>query len=42
VENVLGVLGIAVFIVCVVSLAMGVTWTVVKLSPSPSKKKQSS
>lgn len=39
-ENVLGVLGIALFIVCVVSLAMGVTWTVVKLSPSPGKKKQ--
>jgi hypothetical protein len=42
VENVLGVLGIAVFIVCVVSLAMAVTWTVVKVSPSPGKKKQSS
>jgi hypothetical protein len=40
-ENVLGLLGIAVFIVCVIALAMAVTWTVVKLSPKPgSRKKQ--
>jgi len=40
-ENVLGLLGIAVFIVCVIALAMVVTWTVVKLSPKPgSRKKQ--
>jgi hypothetical protein len=34
VENVLGLLGIAVFIVCVIGLAAGVTWTVVRLTPS--------
>jgi hypothetical protein len=37
--NVLGVLGIAVFIVCVIALAAGVTWLVVKISPTPGKKK---
>jgi hypothetical protein len=42
VENVLGLVGIAFFIVCVIALAMAVTWTVVKLSPAPgSRKKQS-
>jgi hypothetical protein len=41
VANVLGLLGIAVFIVCMLSLAAGVTWVVVRLSPMPgSKKKQ--
>lgn len=40
-EDVLGLLGIALFIVCVIALAMAVTWTVVKLSPTPgSRKKQ--
>jgi hypothetical protein len=34
-ENVLGLIGFAVFIVCVISLAAAVTWTVVKLSPLP-------
>jgi hypothetical protein len=33
VTTVLGLIGIAVFIVCVISLAAGVTWLVVKLSP---------
>jgi hypothetical protein len=42
VANVLGVLGIAVFIVCVIALAAGVTWTVVRLSPAPGSKKKSS
>ncbi|MDP9286401.1 MAG: hypothetical protein M3P41_15810 [Actinomycetota bacterium] len=36
----LGLLGIAVFIVCVIALAAGVTWLVVRVSPSPDKKKQ--
>ncbi|HEY5294763.1 MAG TPA: hypothetical protein VIJ70_04735 [Gaiellaceae bacterium] len=36
--DVLGLLGIAFFIVCVISLAAGVTWLVVKISPSPAKK----
>jgi hypothetical protein len=40
VETVLGLLGLAVFIVCVISLAAGVTWLVVKLTPAPSAKKK--
>jgi hypothetical protein len=40
VENVLGLLGIALFIVCVITLAMAVTWTVVKLSPAPGSRKK--
>ena len=35
----LGLVGIAFFIVCVIALAAGVTWLVVKLSPAPNKKK---
>ncbi|HVM57061.1 MAG TPA: hypothetical protein VMT74_06330 [Gaiellaceae bacterium] len=31
--NVLGVLAFAVFIVCVIATAAGVTWLVVKFSP---------
>ena len=31
--NVLGLLGFAVFIACVVATAAGVTWLVVKFSP---------
>jgi hypothetical protein len=38
-QNILGLLGIAVFIVFVISLAAGVTWLVVQISPSPTKKK---
>jgi hypothetical protein len=34
-DNVLGLIGFAIFIVCVISLAAGVTWTVVKISPLP-------
>jgi hypothetical protein len=36
----LGLLGIAVFIPCVVALAAGVTWVVVRVSPNPNTKKQ--
>jgi hypothetical protein len=36
--TVLGIIGIAVFIVAIVALAAGVTWLVVRLSPAPSKK----
>jgi hypothetical protein len=32
--NVLGLLGFAVFIVCVIATAAGVTWLVVKFSPT--------
>jgi hypothetical protein len=38
VADALGLLGIAFFIVCVIALAAGVTWVVVKLSPLPSGK----
>jgi len=40
VADVLGLLGIAFFIVCVISLAAGVTWLVVRISPSPEKKRR--
>jgi hypothetical protein len=40
VANFLGVLGIIVFIVCVIALAAGVTWLVVKISPTPGSKKK--
>jgi hypothetical protein len=36
---VLGLIGIAIFIACVVALAAGVTWVVVRVSPDPNKKK---
>jgi hypothetical protein len=38
VATALGLLGLVVFIVCVIALAAGVTWTVVRLSPSPGAK----
>ena len=34
----LGLIGILFFIACVIALAYAVTWAVVRLSPSPSKK----
>jgi hypothetical protein len=37
VTEALGLVGIAVFIVCVIALAAGVTWTVVRLTPSHAK-----
>ena len=37
-ETVLGLIGMAIYMVVVVSLAAGVTWLVVKLSPSKSQK----
>jgi hypothetical protein len=33
VNTVLGLLGVAVFVPCVISLAAGLTWLVVRLSP---------
>lgn len=36
--NVLGLIGIAVFIACVIALAAGVTWLVVRFSPPPKDK----
>jgi hypothetical protein len=35
----LGLLGVAVFIPCVVALAAGITWMVVKVSPAPGSEK---
>ena len=37
-EDALGLLGILLFIACVIGLAAGVTWLVVKISPLPSGK----
>jgi hypothetical protein len=37
-ETVVGLIGVAIFIVCVVALAAGVTWVVVRLSPTPGSK----
>jgi hypothetical protein len=37
-DTVLGLIGMAIYLVAVVSLAAGVTWLVVKLSPSKSQK----
>ena len=37
--TVLGFIGLAIFIPCVVALAAGVTWAVVKVSPNPENKK---
>jgi len=39
VENVLGLIGLAVFIVVMIALAAGVTWVVVRVSPDPNKKR---
>jgi hypothetical protein len=36
--NVLGVLGMIVFCACVIALAAGVTWVVVKFSPAKKPK----
>ena len=37
-DTVLGLFGLALYIVAVLALASGVTWLVVKLSPSKSQK----
>jgi hypothetical protein len=39
VANVLGLIGFAVFIVCTIALAAGITWLVVRISPNPESKK---
>jgi Mn2+/Fe2+ NRAMP family transporter len=38
-ETVLGLIGMAVFIVATIALAAGVTWLVVKITPSGNKSK---
>ncbi len=40
VDEILGVFGIAVFIVCVIALAASVTWLVVRISPKPGAKQR--
>jgi len=40
VANVLGLLGIVVFIACMIALAAGVTWVVVRVSPAPGSRKK--
>jgi hypothetical protein len=35
----LGLVGLAIFIPAVIGLAAGVTWLIVKISPSPGSKK---
>ena len=39
IANILGLLGIVVFIVCLIALSAGVTWLVVRISPKPGSKK---
>jgi hypothetical protein len=39
-DSVLGLIGLIVFVVAVISLAAGVTWLVVKLFPQQEKKPQ--
>jgi len=39
VSTALGLVGLAVFIACVIALAAGITWLVVRLSPTPGDKK---
>jgi hypothetical protein len=38
VETVLGLIGLAIFIVATISLAAAVTWAVVRISPAPKSK----
>jgi hypothetical protein len=40
VATALGLVGVVIFIAAVVSLAAGVTWLVVKISPNPATKNQ--
>ena len=41
-DTALGLLGLVVYIACVVALAAAVTWTVVKLTPSKAAKPDAS
>jgi hypothetical protein len=41
VSTVLSLLGVAVFILCTVSVAAAVTWTVVRISPAKTPKPKS-
>jgi hypothetical protein len=39
VDNVVGLIGLLVFIAAIVGLAAGVTWVVVRVSPTPKSTK---
>jgi len=39
-SNVLGVIAFIVFILCVIAVAAGITWAVVKISPSRKPKEE--
>jgi hypothetical protein len=39
-ENVLGLIGMVLFIVATIALAAGITWVVVKVTPSGPRKKK--
>jgi uncharacterized BrkB/YihY/UPF0761 family membrane protein len=39
VSTVLGLIGLIIFIACVIALAAGITWLVVKISPTTAGKK---
>jgi hypothetical protein len=39
VTTVLGLIGLAAFIACVLALSASVTWLVVRVSPDPNKKR---
>jgi hypothetical protein len=39
-DSVIGLLGLVVFSVCIVVLAAGMTWIVVKISPAPDAKRR--
>jgi hypothetical protein len=41
VDKALGLLGLLVFIPCVIALAAGVTWAVVRLTPKPKPRNNS-
>jgi hypothetical protein len=38
-STVLSLLGVAVFIVCTIGVAAGITWSVVRFSPAKSRQK---
>ena len=40
-DTILGLLGLVVFSICVVTLAAAMTWIVVKVSPAPNKRRDS-
>jgi hypothetical protein len=39
VDTILGLLGLVVFSICVVTFAAAMTWIVVKVSPAPNKQR---